>query len=422
MIVELSYIRSSDTDSVGRTAARLGERLRNGVEVAPGFVVTADDLAELAEREQLPARLEGASPEEAAAIAAEVIGAAELPADLVDDLAGSIAALGRDAWVSVQASPAGRDLGVSREVLGPVRGADATWELVRRVWASLWAPEAVARREEKGVADAQDGLAVLVQRAEAPAEPVGAERPAQEELPVEEPDAEKPDAEEAGSEEAHEAESAEEVVAEAERIEDEARVVESAEIIADEAEPAEAAEVIVEEAEAAETAARERPAGTAAAGGSTAPDDDAEPAGPEGPAGTEPEGTGAEPREPRGAGPAEDGIVEAEVTAAGAPSEETAGGEPAGPEEPSPTTAVEAGTVGERADGRTIGGAAEEPPSGEPGDGSGATEARGSTSAEGGRPARDDPGPARRRRTAAPLIIGVLLAIAVLLAKRWRHR
>lgn len=366
MIVELSYIRSSDTDSVGRTAARLGERLRNGVEVAPGFVVTADDLAELAEREQLPARLEGASPEEAAAIAAEVIGAAELPADLVDDLAGSIAALGRDAWVSVQASPAGRDLGVSREVLGPVRGADATWELVRRVWASLWAPEAVARREEKGVADAQDGLAVLVQRAEAPAEPVGAERPAQEELPVEEPDAE-----EAGSEEAHEAESAEEVVAEAERIEDEARVVESAEIIADEAEPAEAAEVIVEEAEAAETAARERPAGTAAAGGSTAPDDDAE---------------------------------------------------PAGPEEPSPTTAVEAGTVGERADGRTIGGAAEEPPSGEPGDGSGATEARGSTSAEGGRPARDDPGPARRRRTAAPLIIGVLLAIAVLLAKRRRHR
>lgn len=110
------------------------------------------------------------------------------------------------------------------------------------------------------------------------------------------------------------------------------------------------------------------------------------------------------------------------MTAAGAPSEETAGGEPAGPEEPSPTTAVEAGTVGERADGRTIGGAAEEPPSGEPGDGSGATEARGSTSAEGGRPARDDPGPARRRRTAAPLIIGVLLAIAVLLAKRRRHR
>lgn len=419
MIVELSYIRSSDTDSVGRTAARLGERLRNGVEVAPGFVVTADDLAELAEREQLPARLEGASPEEAAAIAAEVIGAAELPADLVDDLAGSIAALGRDAWVSVQASPAGRDLGVSREVLGPVRGADATWELVRRVWASLWAPEAVARREEKGVADAQDGLAVLVQRAEAPAEPVGAERPAQEELPVEEPDAEEPDAEEAGSEEAHEAESAEEVVAEAERIEDEARVVESAEIIADEAEPAEAAEVIVEEAEAA---AQERPAGTAAAGGSTAPDDDAEPAGPEGPAGTEPEGTGAEPREPRGAGPAEDGIVEAEVTAAGAPSEETAGGEPAGPEEPSPATAVEAGTVGERADGRTIGGAAEEPPSGEPGDGPGATEARGSTSAEGGRPARDDPEPARRRRTAVPLIIGVLLVIAVLLAKRRRHR
>lgn len=175
MIVELTYIRSSDADSVGRTAARLGERLRNGVEVAPGFVVTADDLSELVEREHLAEQIQGTSAEEAAATAARIIEAAELPADLVDDLAESYAALGRDAWVSVQPSPVVRDLGVSRELLGPTQGADAVWALVRQVWASLWAPEAVARRAEKGVESPQDKLAVLVQQAEAPAEPETAE-------------------------------------------------------------------------------------------------------------------------------------------------------------------------------------------------------------------------------------------------------
>ena len=367
MIVELSYIRSSDTDSVGRTAARLGERLRNGVEVAPGFVVTADDLSELAEREQLPARLEGASPEEAAAIAAEVIGAAELPADLVDDLAESIAALGRDAWVSVQASPTGRDLGVSREVLGPVRGADATWELVRRVWASLWAPEAIARREEKGVADAQDGLAVLVQQAEAPAgpveetpaEPVEDGRPAQEELPVEGP-------EEAGAEEAHEAEQAEQVVAEAERIEDEARVIESAEIIADEAEPAEAAEVIVEEAETVEEAGTEEAAETPAGGEATA--------------------DGAE---------TEEAPVEAETVT---------------------------GRGGERPADGTTGETAPETAGGEPGTGPETAAPQGSTAAGSGA-ARDDSQTARRRSPALGrgLLVGALLVLVLLLVRRRRR-
>lgn len=269
MIVELTYIRSSDTDSVGRTAARLGERLRNGVETAPGFVVTTDDLAELFDREKLAARLEGVPAEEAAAAAAEIIAGAELPADLVDDLAESYAALGRDAWVSVQASPTERDLGVSRDVLGPVQGADAVWALIRQVWASLWAPEAIARREDKGVTGAQEKLAVLVQQAEAPAEKAPAatgdtdktaEKAAEEtapELPLDEP-AEAPAVTEpvapGAAAEAAEPESAEadEVVAEAELAEDEGRAIEQAEAIADEADPVEAAELVLAEAEAQE--------------------------------------------------------------------------------------------------------------------------------------------------------------------------
>ena len=280
MIVELTYIRSSDTDSVGRTAARLGERLRNGVETAPGFVVTTDDLAELVEREDLASRLEGLSAEEAAALAEEVITAAQLPADLVDDLAESYAALGRDAWVSVQASPTERDLGVSRDVLGPVQGADAAWALIRQVWASLWAPEAIARRVEKTVTDAQDKLAVLVQQADAPAEPAPAAdagestEKAEEtapELPLDEPvetpaaaEAAAPEvtapnatAEPAGDVGAGE-EDEEAVVAEAELAEDEGRAVEQAEAIADEADPVEAAEVILAEDEALRMTADEQ--------------------------------------------------------------------------------------------------------------------------------------------------------------------
>lgn len=277
MIVELTYIRSSDTDSVGRTAARLGERLRNGVETAPGFVVTTDDLAELVEREDLTSRLEGVPTEEAAALAAEVIAAAELPADLVDDLAESYAALGRDAWVSVQASPAERDLGVSRDVLGPVQGADAVWALIRQVWASLWAPGAIARREEKAVADAQDKLAVLVQQAEAPTEPAPAAdtdestakaEEAAPELPLDEsveaaaPEATAEPAEEMGAGE----EDEEAVVAEAELAEDEGRAVEQAEAIADEADPVEAAEVFLAEAEAEEMVESEQGTPAAATG------------------------------------------------------------------------------------------------------------------------------------------------------------
>ena len=258
MIVELTYIRSSDTDSVGRTAARLGERLRNGVETAPGFVVTTDDLAELFDREKLTARLEGVPADEAAAVAAEAIAAAELPADLVDDLAESYAALGRDAWVSVQASPAERDLGVSRDVLGPVQGADAVWELIRQVWSSLWAPEAIARREDKGVTDAQEKLAVLVQQAEAPAEEApasagdtgkaaGKAAETAPELPLDEPAEAPSGTEPVASDAPAEAAEADAVVAEAELAEDEGRAVEQ-----DEADPVEAAELIVAEAEAQE--------------------------------------------------------------------------------------------------------------------------------------------------------------------------
>ncbi|SYZ32991.1 PEP/pyruvate-binding domain-containing protein [Propionibacterium australiense] len=242
MIVELTYIRSSDTDSVGRTAARLGERLRNGVETAPGFVVTTDDLAELFNREKLTERLEGVPADGAAAVAAETIAAAELPADLVDDLAESYAALGRDAWVSVQASPTERDLGVSREVLGPVQGVDAVWELIRQVWASLWAPEAIARREDKGVTDAQEKLAVLVQQAEAPAEEApasagdtGKAAETAPELPLDEPAEAPSGTEPVASDAPAEAAEADAVVAEAELAEDEGRAVEQAEAIADEA-------------------------------------------------------------------------------------------------------------------------------------------------------------------------------------------
>jgi rifampicin phosphotransferase len=161
----------------GGKGANLGELLRAGLPVPPGFVVTTDayrlfvaanslqpEIERLA-RDAPPgdmAALEGA----ARAVAALFAGGA-MPAAVTTAVREAYARLGEPP-AAVRSSATAEDLpGASfagqMETYLNVRGAEAVLAAVRRCWASLWTARALSYRANQGIAPAAVSLAVVVQ-------------------------------------------------------------------------------------------------------------------------------------------------------------------------------------------------------------------------------------------------------------------
>ncbi|WP_017599280.1 PEP/pyruvate-binding domain-containing protein [Nocardiopsis lucentensis] len=170
-VAPLDAFGADDLAAVGGKSANLGELLRAGLPVPPGFVVTTDAYAEVAAgiglEERLTPRGSNGVPDPAALRAD--LESAPVPEGLRTAITDAYAALGEDVPVAVRSSATAEDLpgatfAGQQDTYLNVVGADAVVDAVRRCWASLWTDRAVSYRAERSVAASEVRIAVVVQR------------------------------------------------------------------------------------------------------------------------------------------------------------------------------------------------------------------------------------------------------------------
>jgi len=172
-----SDIRKEDIAVAGGKGANLGELTRAGIPVPPGFAVTTRAYIEFLDQNalaiEIARRLEGidpGNPRSLATASSEVqslITAAPVPDATAAEIRGLYDQLGGGP-VAVRSSATAEDL-ASASFAGQqatflnVVGAEVVVDAVRRCWASLFEPQAIAYRTRAGVDHASVAIAVPVQ-------------------------------------------------------------------------------------------------------------------------------------------------------------------------------------------------------------------------------------------------------------------
>ncbi len=169
-------IGSGDLAEVGGKAANLGELVRAGLPVPPGFVVTTAGYAAFVAANDLAARVAGlarrpvdgdvAAFDAAAAEIRDLFRGGTVPDEVAAAVAAGCAEL--TGPVAVRSSATAEDLaGASsagqQDTFLNVRGEAAVLAAVVDCWASLWTARAMAYRRRQGIAPEAVGLAVVVQ-------------------------------------------------------------------------------------------------------------------------------------------------------------------------------------------------------------------------------------------------------------------
>jgi pyruvate,water dikinase len=167
----------------GGKGASLGELIRAGIRVPPGFAITVDAFAlAMAATDpagELRASIAALAADDLPGIAAvsesfrRAITAAPVPAEVAVGVGRGYAALGADVPVAVRSSATMEDssaasfAGLQDTYLG-VRGAAEVLDAVRRCWASLYNDESVAYRRRIALPESGLSMAVVVQVMVAP--------------------------------------------------------------------------------------------------------------------------------------------------------------------------------------------------------------------------------------------------------------
>ncbi|TDD01980.1 pyruvate, phosphate dikinase [Nonomuraea deserti] len=155
---------AADLATAGGKGASLARLARAGLPVPGGFHVTTDAYrAFVAEFRDEILRASSADP----AVIARMFAEHDIPPGIADEIRHAYAALGGDVPVAVRSSATAEDLpGMSfagqQDTYLNIRG-DALLDAVKRCWASLWNPRAVAYRDQNGVPHDDVALAVVVQ-------------------------------------------------------------------------------------------------------------------------------------------------------------------------------------------------------------------------------------------------------------------
>ncbi|MDC0741885.1 PEP/pyruvate-binding domain-containing protein [Polyangium mundeleinium] len=177
-VLPLSALDRSSLPIAGGKAANLGEMIRAGVPVPPGFVLTTSAFRAAAEAANIGPKLEalaGTEPNDRArlaALAGEI--RAELSSVTVPDAIAEACVRAYDVElggvaVAVRSSATAEDLpdasfaGQQDTYLG-VLGKEALLDAVRRCWASLFTERAVVYRADRSIDPRDVSLAVVVQR------------------------------------------------------------------------------------------------------------------------------------------------------------------------------------------------------------------------------------------------------------------
>ncbi|HEY6237585.1 MAG TPA: phosphoenolpyruvate synthase, partial [Thermoplasmata archaeon] len=181
-IVNLADVSDSDLPLVGGKAGKLGELVRKGLPVPPGFVVTTEAYQAFLDatvlKEEIPgalATLDLQRPESVDAVARRIRDAfesTEFPPEIRSALVAAFEEYSRENEVrfsAVRSSATAEDLeGASfaglQETYLNVTGTDEVLAAIRRCWGSLFTPRVLVYRVRKGFDHAAVRLAVLVQK------------------------------------------------------------------------------------------------------------------------------------------------------------------------------------------------------------------------------------------------------------------
>jgi phosphoenolpyruvate synthase/pyruvate phosphate dikinase len=169
-IVPLQAIGADDVALAGSKGARLGELLRAGFPVPPGFVVTPVAYDRFVACNHLDEVIVRASREQASrgATIRDAFEKALFPAEVKRRILAAYRQLGPGP-VAVRSSAPAEDLAQTAfagqyETCLNVVGQRAVLAAVRRCWASLWNDRAIAYCARQGMDQAAAKLAVVVQR------------------------------------------------------------------------------------------------------------------------------------------------------------------------------------------------------------------------------------------------------------------
>ncbi|MDQ4010010.1 MAG: PEP-utilizing enzyme [Actinomycetota bacterium] len=165
LVLDLGCLGAELLRVVGGKAANLGELIRAGFPVPPGFCLTTAAYQRVAADSFDPATPDtGRLAEQARA----AILASPVPAAVADAVQRAYRALGDDVPVAVRSSATAEDLpwasfAGQQDTYLNIIGAEAVLDAVRRCWASLWTDRAVSYRTTNGIDHATVRLAVVVQ-------------------------------------------------------------------------------------------------------------------------------------------------------------------------------------------------------------------------------------------------------------------
>ncbi len=180
--VDLADVSESDLATVGGKAGKLGELVRQGLPVPPGFVITTAAYQSFVDstplKHEIPNALASIHVDQPATVeaAAQRIRAGfestPFPSELRTTLAEAYEAFARKHSVrfcAVRSSATAEDLeGASfaglQETYLNVTGTENVLDAVRKCWGSLFTPRVLVYRQRKGFNHAEVKLAVLVQK------------------------------------------------------------------------------------------------------------------------------------------------------------------------------------------------------------------------------------------------------------------
>ncbi|WP_308466628.1 PEP/pyruvate-binding domain-containing protein [Rathayibacter soli] len=164
-VVDLGSVGRNDIALAGGKGANLGELIRAGFPVPPGFIVTTDAYCSALTAAGLSTQDPALATSDGAALRAAIT-ALELPKHIATAITDAYTRLG--GTVAVRSSATAEDLpgaafaGQQDTYLGVV-GAEAVLDAVRACWASLWNERAIAYRRRLSIDPAEVAIAVVVQ-------------------------------------------------------------------------------------------------------------------------------------------------------------------------------------------------------------------------------------------------------------------
>jgi hypothetical protein len=166
LVLDLGCLGAPLLPVVGGKAANLGELIRAGFPVPPGFCITTAAYQWVAAEAIDVSSLDLDSLAEQARNA---ILAAPVPTAVADEVDRAYRALGDDVPVAVRSSATAEDLpwasfAGQQDTFLNVIGTQAVLDAMRRCWASLWTDRAVSYRRTNGIDHAGVRLAVIVQQ------------------------------------------------------------------------------------------------------------------------------------------------------------------------------------------------------------------------------------------------------------------